>query len=281
MRIVALADIHANLPALNAVLTAIDALRPDRVVVAGDVVNRGPQPAPCVELILERIQHHGWLCIRGNHEDFVLQERCPTPDRETYLTDVFRHSTWTCRQVQPYWGELAAWPDQLDMAGPHHQTIRCVHGSFLSNRDGLYPKMDDATLCHHGGPVADLLIVGHTHVPFIRIVDRRIIVNTGAVGLPFDRDPRASFAVLDWDGHRWQSEIVRVEYDRGATERAFHETGFSREGGPMVALILDELQRARPHLRQWHVHYEATVARGECTIEETVRARIRDTRDRG
>lgn len=281
MRIVALADIHANLPALDAVLAEVDALRPDRVLVGGDIINRGPQPAACVERILERLAGDGWFCIRGNHEDFVLRECGEGFPRHGYRAEMFRHSTWTAEQVWPHRDALARLPDQLDFTGPGGRSIRCVHASFLSNRDGLNRRMDDAALDRHGGPCAHLLIVGHTHVPFIRNLDGRVIVNTGAVGLPFDRDPRASFAVLDWDGDRWTARIARLEYDRTATERAFRETGYLRDGGPVVALILDEFRRARPHLRPWQEKYEGAVARGERTLEQTIRERIAETRDGG
>ena len=71
MRMVVLSDIHANLVALQAVLAAVDALAPDRVVVPGDTINRGPQPRRCLEIILERRDQQGWHVIKGNHAQYL------------------------------------------------------------------------------------------------------------------------------------------------------------------------------------------------------------------
>ncbi len=67
-KIAVLADIHGNLPALEAVLADIDAQRPDEVLVGGDLVGRGPQGSAVVRCIRER----GWRAVRGNHEDYLL-----------------------------------------------------------------------------------------------------------------------------------------------------------------------------------------------------------------
>ena len=79
MKLAVLADIHANLAALQRVVEDIDAWRPDVVVVGGDVVNRGPQPAECLAFVLERQRTHGWRTVLGNHEEYVIQQAGPNP----------------------------------------------------------------------------------------------------------------------------------------------------------------------------------------------------------
>ncbi|NTU66001.1 MAG: metallophosphoesterase, partial [Chloroflexi bacterium] len=68
MKLAVLADIHSNWRALQAVADHIEQWQPDRVVVAGDVINRGPRPVECADFILAR----GWAWVRGNHEEYVL-----------------------------------------------------------------------------------------------------------------------------------------------------------------------------------------------------------------
>ena len=77
MKIAVLADIHANYIALQTVAYHVDAWRPDYVIVAGDVVNRGPRPQECLEFILEKQLAKDWRLIRGNHEDYVIEQAKP------------------------------------------------------------------------------------------------------------------------------------------------------------------------------------------------------------
>lgn len=78
MKLAVLADIHANLAVLERVVEVIDAWQPDVVLVGGDVINRGPLPAECLALALERQRTHGWLTVLGNHEEYVIQQAGPT-----------------------------------------------------------------------------------------------------------------------------------------------------------------------------------------------------------
>lgn len=272
MKLALLADIHSNLEALNRVIDHVDARNPDRVIVLGDIINRGPQPRPCLEIVLERMQRNRWHVLKGNHEDFVLNERHPHPDRPQWLIEVFQHSTWTCRQALDLLADVEKLPDRIDLEGPGGQSLCFYHASLNSNRDGLYESMDDEELRPLLDDASHFAAVGHTHRPFVRWMDRRVIVNAGAVGLPFDRDPRAAYAWAEWGGGRWEVDIVRVPYDRTHTETAMHSTGYFAEGGPMVDLVADELQNARPDFRQWHLDFEDTVAAGRMSVTESITA---------
>ena len=276
MKIAVLADIHANLAALDAVLTDIDRLNPDVVVVAGDVVNRGPQPLACVDSIMDRVEREGWRVLKGNHEDFVLREDGNLPGRAEWEARVCRHSRWTREQLGDRAEVLRAWGDEVEVAGPHGSLVRCVHASMRGNRHGLYSFMVDDVVASLIEPAPTVLCVGHTHVPFVRRVGTSLVVNAGAVGLPFDADPRAAYACLAHDGEAWSAEIVRVAYDRALTAAAFRSSGYDVDGGPMVPLIRDELRCARPRLRKWHDDYEQDVAAGRLTVEESVRMQLKE-----
>jgi len=105
MKIAVLSDIHGNLPALERVVEHIDAWQPDRVVVNGDIVNRGPRSRDCLLLLQERQQRDDWVLLKGNHEDYVLE--CGRPDCATdspaYEVERFAH--WAYQQLN---GEVKA-----------------------------------------------------------------------------------------------------------------------------------------------------------------------------
>ena len=81
-RIAILADIHANMPAFEAVIADIEQQSPDEIIIAGDLVGRGPQGSAVVERVIEL----GWPSVRGNHEDYLINffhERIPSEWKQT------------------------------------------------------------------------------------------------------------------------------------------------------------------------------------------------------
>jgi putative phosphoesterase len=269
VKIVLLADIHANLAAFETVANYVDGLRPDLVIVAGDVINRGPRPLECLELMLER-QRQGWLVFRGNHEDYILNEETANGDRPPWYRELVRHTAWTYGKVRGHIDAIRAWPDRIEIKGPAGQPIRVVHASMHGNRAGLYAHMEDDILHNMIAPAPAVLGVGHTHIPFVKRVRDTLVVNAGAAGLPFDGDRRASFAVLHVTESGAEAEIVRLPYDWARAERDFHETGYLDEGGIMTRLVLEELQMATARIGLWHYRYEEAVSSGAMSIEETV-----------
>ena len=272
MKIALLADIHSNLAALEAVLARVDGMKPDRVILAGDIVNRGPRPEACLDLIAERRRNRGWLVFRGNHEDYLLNEAEQHGSRPEWLRHLCSHTTWTHDRIRNRLDEIRNWPDRIEFEGPNGQVIRIVHGSMHGNRAGLYEHMEEEVLHDMVSPAPALLGAGHTHIPFVRKVKSTLIVNAGAAGLPFDGDQRASFAVIDLNEHGARAEIVRVPYDMARAERDFHETGYLADGGMMVPLILQELHRARARIGVWHARYEKLVAADQIGMAESVEA---------
>lgn len=275
MRIAVLADIHSNLHALDAVLGDLDVRRPDVVLVAGDIVNRGTRPRECLDIILQKQRDENWQVIRGNHEDYVLTEASPPSDRPAWITKLCRHSAWTCERLTDRLDVIAALPHQIDLSEPPGHHVRVVHASMQGNRVGLYAGMEDDELHDLIAPAPDVLCCGHTHMPFIRKLNHRLVINSGAVGMPFDGDPRASYGILDLVDHHWHAQIVRLDYDREAAARDFEETGFLADGGPMAALIKKEFDRARPMLSRWHREYEPLVSGGQLDMDDSVRDLLR------
>lgn len=270
MRVAVLSDIHANLAALQAVLAHLDGLAPDAVMVGGDVVNRGPQPRECLELVLDRAGRDNWSIIKGNHEEYVLRAAEGMGGLAPWEAKIMAHSRWTAEKIPDLLDQIEAWPDHVTLHAPDRSQLGCYHASRKGNRAGLYESMEEDELVRHTHPAPPALCVGHTHIPFVREVRGKMLVNSGSVGMPFDGDPRAAYALLEWHPEGWTAEIMRVPYDRGVTERAYHEQGYIPDGGPLTILILEELLRARPLVGQWHRLYEKAVAAGKITVEDSV-----------
>lgn len=222
MRYALISDIHANLPALEAVLRAIDASGDvDAVYHLGDLVGYGPWPGEVVELLRTR----GITGVAGNYDSTVAAGYAHCGCRyEDPRQEALGHASysWTRANV----GEearrwLAGLPFRLDLRplGGHTSGPRLIlfHGNPVLNTV-YWSEERDADFCRRMAAGAsarpgDVLAFGHTHRPWTRVVDEVTFVNAGSVGRPKDGDPRAGFALVEMGGEGVDVEIVRVAYD--------------------------------------------------------------------
>lgn len=271
MKLAVLADIHSNRVALQAVVAHVEAWQPDRVIVAGDVVNRGARPRECLDFILEKGRTQGWLTLRGNHEDYVISQARPDPPGSGPASEVHRGSIWTLKQLGGDISTLEAMPFQQSLVAADGSEARFVHASMRGKRDGIFPRTRDEMLREQIAPAPCLICVGHTHIPLVRTIDRTLVVNAGSVGLPFDRDPRAAYAQLTWrDGH-WQAEIIRLKYDLIAAEQDLFDSGFMEGAGPLARIVRLELRQSRSLLFGWASQFQEHCLAGEISMEDSVR----------
>jgi diadenosine tetraphosphatase ApaH/serine/threonine PP2A family protein phosphatase len=208
-------DVHGNLPALEAVLADAEAARAERFVLGGDYALFGPWPAETVERLRELDAE--W--IRGNGERWTAHPNA-APDDE-----VVQGAIAYCREQlgETVVGELAALPETLIRDG-----VRYVHASPLSDVQSFMPDAHDGDDEMLEGVIEQRLVFGHTHLPFRRMSEAGIeLVNPGSVGMPFDGDPRAAYALLAGGG---DIEHRRVEYDHERSAEAIRERGEGRFG---------------------------------------------------
>jgi predicted phosphodiesterase len=276
-KLAVLSDIHGNFAGLQAVAEHIERWNPDAVVVAGDIVNRGPRSRDCLRFVLARAADGiptnggaGWRIIRGNHEEYVLRVALDPSPRPGLEGAVRENVGWTARQLADDVTAIAHLPTQISLRAPDGGEVRVVHASMRHNRDNILTETPDELLREQIAPAPPLICVGHTHRPLIRAIDTTLVVNAGSAGLPFDGDPRASYAQLTWQAG-WQARIVRVDYDRDQARRDYVETGFMRDSGPIAPLIYDEFRTARPRLSRWMARYKDAVLAGELSPAESVR----------
>jgi predicted phosphodiesterase len=194
MRIAALYDIHGNLPALDAVLRDVRTLAAEIVVVGGDVVP-GPMPIEC----LERLSAFELPVefIRGNGELAVLAAMA---GGDSGVPPAFREVIeWSAAQLGPQRDTLAAWPKTVVLdAGAAGRPLFCHATPRDENEIFTAVTPDDRVAPMFSGVDADVVVCGHTHMQFDRVVGATRVINAGSVGMPFG-DPGAYWLLIEDD----------------------------------------------------------------------------------
>ena len=229
MRILVISDIHANYPALEAVLASVVTV--DAVWCLGDLVGYGPHPNECIERISAL---PNLTCILGNHDAAVIDSR--NIDK---FNDEAGHSIyWTKREITKTNLEyLATLPEMVKT-----DWVTLVHGSpRIPTWEYLIDQL--TALVNFAFFETQIALVGHSHLPLAFIVDKdgqninrslvhpdeiikletRAILNPGSVGQPRDHDPCASYGILDPEAKTW--EIRRIAYDIKSVQAAMKKAG--------------------------------------------------------
>jgi putative phosphoesterase len=213
VRLAILSDIHGNLPALEAVLHDLAGRGVEGALHLGDLVGYGPHPGAVVARVREQ-QIGG---VAGNYDLAVCHPdaaegaaRYLRPDLSEVGWESYR---WTRERIDAETQEvLAGLPAQLRV----EEGERCfvfTHGSPERPDEYLLPDTPEARLRSlFEGCGAQVLVVGHTHLPQARELGDRLLLNPGSVGNPKDGDPRASYLILDTE-RGLTAEHVRVEFD--------------------------------------------------------------------
>jgi len=194
-------DVHGNLPALEAVLE--DAADVDSWMLGGDYTLFGAWPGQTVD----RLRELDARWIRGNCERLTATpEEAPEGVRAAI--------SWCAGMLgRDVVAELAELPETVGDG----DTLYC-HGSPASDEQSFLPEAGDDEAELLEGADAGLVVFGHTHLAFTRETESGItLVNPGSVGMPFDGDPRAAYAVVHDDG---RIEHRRVAYDHIASAAA-------------------------------------------------------------
>ncbi|HUS15439.1 MAG TPA: metallophosphoesterase [Chloroflexia bacterium] len=250
-RIAVLADIHGNLPALEAVAADLAQFQPDAVVVAGDIVSWGPSSLEVLDLVTS----HGWAVIRGNHEYYVLDYGTPRARPEWHDPRQFPQLPDLHRQLAGRWlRTIAAWPDTLQLRLADAPPLRIVHGTPASPWAPMYPDAPAEHLAALLGGVEETTVVAaHTHLPMDRVVDRWHLINPGSVGVPLDGIFGAAYAILEGSPAGWQAEIRRIPFDYEALFATFRARQWVERYGVGGRLAVEEFRTARPWIHPFLV----------------------------
>jgi putative phosphoesterase len=222
MRILVLADIHANWPALQAV-----AAEPyDVCLCLGDLVDYGLEPEPCLAWVREKAQH----VVRGNHDhgvaqNVVIQGRAGFK----YLTGITRPLTRE-RLGNGDLRYLSGLP-VTRLVTLDNTRYLLVHATPRDPMDEYAPPDVDFWARRLQNVEADVICVGHTHQPYVLEVGDKLVINPGSVGQPRDGDPRASIAVIE----DYTVDLKRVEYPIEDTVAAVHASSLPDHAKDMLA----------------------------------------------
>ncbi len=228
MRVAALYDIHGNLPALEAVLHDVRQSAVDYVVVGGDVVP-GPMPRETLTRLLDLDLPAQF--VYGNGELAVLAQMAATdPSEVTYwgttsgepLPEPFREVVrWTAQQLPEYERLFSGWPKTLRIDIPELGKVLFCHGTPRDETEIFLRSTPEQVLL----PIFELLdvslvVCGHTHMQFDRVIGRIRVVNAGSVGMPFG-EPGAYWLLLGPD-----VEFRRTTFDLTAAAERIRETKY-------------------------------------------------------
>lgn len=225
-RIAIFGDVHGNCEATARTLEAIDAAAPDAIYCLGDLVGYGARPNETIDLV----RSHAVPTIIGNDDDGVGFDRddCGCAYTDAWERERGQQSLmWTRSVVDPdrktYLRGLL--PEiRLDIEGVR---VRLVHGSPRRMNEYLFADRDERSLERiAAGADCDVLVFGHTHIPWSRTIGDVLFVNIGSAGKPKDGDPRACWVLLTLtEGEEPVVSYQRVPYDVAAMATAIRWTG--------------------------------------------------------
>lgn len=234
-RLAIFGDIHGNLPALEAVLGDIDAQGLSPLYCLGDLVGYDTFPNDVIAIIRER----NIPTLMGNYDQGVGNSSddcgCAYTSKEAEALGK-RSIAWsnkhTTEENKAYLRQLT---DQflLQLAGLR---VRLVHGSPRKINEYLYEDRPDSTIERLLDMAeADVLVCGHTHIPYHRILpSRRHVVNAGSVGKPKDGNPQACYVVLEATNHDLAVTFRRVPYDIERAAQAIEASQMPNEYADML-----------------------------------------------
>ncbi len=196
MKVAVLADIHANLPALEKVLEEIEGMSK---FCCGDLVGYNPFPNEVIDLV----KKENVVSILGNHDHAVL-----TGDTSWFNRIAASAIEWTVKELTAENLEFLK-----TLAQSYDNEFYMIHGSPKNPlEEYILPEAPEYVFRDFFNYTkSDIIVLGHAHVPFVKRIDEKLIFNPGSVGQPRDFDSRASYAILDTETK--ELEIKRVDYD--------------------------------------------------------------------
>jgi putative phosphoesterase len=233
MKLAFISDIHANLHALQAVWEDLDAQKPDAVYCLGDLVGYGAHPNETIEFIRDQ----QIPTIMGNYDEgvgFDLDD-CGCVYKDAIQDQLGMQSLkWTREHTTPaHKAFLKSLPMQIRFEEDRPR-ILLVHGSPRKINEYLYEDRPEATFDRIAKVAStDILLFGHTHLPYEKRVSRTTFVNCGSVGKPKDGNPDAGYVILSED-RKPEVEFRRVPYDVNAAVRSIRESDLPHEFADML-----------------------------------------------
>jgi predicted phosphodiesterase len=228
-RVAVLSDVHGNLLALEAVRAELRREKPDAVLVAGDLVLNGPDPNGAIDA-LRLLESEGALIVSGNTDIAVgdFDYGAAFPQYQDAIPDTIREAAeWAHDELgddQLEW--LRRLPSERRLRADGDTLVLAVHASPGSQTRGFDQALDANVIYERAAATdARVICVGHTHIPEIRDLGWKLIVNAGSAGYVFDGDPTASWAMVTVVDGVVDAEIRRTPFDALAVANAISARG--------------------------------------------------------
>ena len=225
MRIVAFSDIHSNLEALNAIFSQIEKINPDILICAGDIVGLGPNPNEVSDIIKRQ---SNLVIVKGDFDDAVATGNTLGFDNISRKT-----IEWTREKITQQNLEFLKSLPTLEARKFGDYNFLIVHGSPIDHLKGyVYEDVSNEELRYYFKKTkAHVILVGHTHMPFIKKLEGKYIFNLGSVGQPRDRNNKASFGIINIEKNRIKLDLKRIKYDIKKTIEKIESAGLPKELG--------------------------------------------------
>lgn len=221
MRFAVIGDIHSNIHALESVIEDIKAKDVDFILCTGDMVGYAPYPNEVIDLV----RKNSVLSIQGNYDKAIGNSEsvcgCDYNDEKQLemagLSVMFTNMTVT-EKNRTYLKEL---PTELRMKAEGLQ-ILMVHGSHRKNNEYLFEnsnEVDEVTK----EIAEDILICGHTHKPYYKVINGKHVINSGSAGKPKHGSPNATYVIVNIVDKNVCVDIQEVPYDYEKTAKAIED----------------------------------------------------------
>ncbi|MBC8228492.1 YfcE family phosphodiesterase [bacterium] len=232
MKVALIGDVHANLPALEAVLADAHQREVEAIWNVGDSVGYGAFP----EEVIQRLQQESVLSIVGNYDIKVLKVKKKKGKlQKNKIPEIWFAFNWAYDNLSKARRKyLRSLPKKIRLE-QDGKRILLTHGSPDSNEEHLKSETSEERLRELAEMAnADVIICGHSHQPFKRKVGDVWFINTGSVGRPDDGDPRACYAILNMKPGFFQLRHYRIEYDVAQAVAAIREHDLPEAFAQMV-----------------------------------------------
>ncbi len=269
VRVALIGDIHANLPALEAVIADAELRGVTHILHLGDLIGFGPYPEETIGLIREK----KIIGITGNIDSEILSLTKKDCKKKRIRGDEKMQSLcWTKKQLsKDQERHLHSLPREI-RTRIGDMTVLLTHGAPGSMTGRIGPHTPDTELTEYAKATGvDAIISAHTHISFTRTVSDCLFINCGSVGRPADGDPRACYCLLEADP--FSVCHIRIPYDIGKVTAAIQKTGLPQIFCTMLrhGITLEEARVIAPgddpHGGNGGISAQCTVDRTQTSFE--------------
>lgn len=229
MRVAVVSDIHGNYKALEAFLEYIEEMSVDAVIGLGDYLTDSPYPQRTLSLIYEMQKKYPCHLIRGNREEYLLENR--RQDQGWHICSPNGALYYTYQQVTEMdldWME--ALPSEMVLQLGDCPELTLCHGApgvMRGNFEFDKPLMEQSMK----NLQTRYLLGGHSHHQTLERLYGKVYLNPGSLGMPVDEQGRhTQFAVMEGSSQNWEIELVTMDYDVDGFLRDFRESGIEEYG---------------------------------------------------